>query len=896
VSSFSSPQCSLAVSAYSNVTILVTDQNGDQTGYLPGTGVVTDIPGSSYSGPDSEPQVVLVPNPSGTYTIAITGTASGPYTITIGDPNTSASQTFSGTSTGASYSDTLSYTAALPLVTTPASVSATEGAPFTGQTVATFTDPDGNTDPTQYAASIDWGDGTTSSGVVTYDSATTSFVVSGDHTYSEEGAYTVAVDISDTDSSLGSASSTATVADAPLTGTPVTASSTEGAAFSGTVATFTDANPASTPTDFTATVTWGDGSPATTGTVTLVSGTYVVSASHTYAEEGAYSVSVAVLDVGGSTATVSSTGQVADAPLTAGAPVTISATEGIPFSGAVASFTDANLGAPSSDFSATIGWGDGTTSAGTVSGSGGSFSVSGTHTYGDEGAYAVTVTVNDIGGSTVDLTGTSAVADAPLTGTAAAVSSVEGMPFSGAVATFTDVNPSSTVSDFTATIDWGDGSGATLGIVTLAAGVFSVSALHVYAEEGSYAITVTIMDVGGASTTVTSTATVSDAPLIAGTPGAISSTEGSAFSGTVGTFVDSNPFGAASDFSAMVTWGDGSLSTGTVTAAVGGFEVSGGHTYSDEGTYALTITVTDVGGSTLVLSSTATVADAPLTGAATTISAVQDAAFSGAVASFSDANTNAPASDFTATITWGDGTPVSTGAVTSTGGGGFEVDGTHTYSAAGSFDIVVQVLDVGGSSASVDSTAVVTAAASTGTATCAGTSPDTCTGTPTQPGGTLTATSASTGVSVSIMGTSATGSVTITTSNEGGSAPATGPDTLLESGAAYYDVEVSGASDGMAQVCITPADGASTMQYYDGAWTPATGITFPDGSICGYIPVSALHGTSIAIGTPSSTGPPQGVPEFPPGMGQLVMMGLLLVALMAASAGTRKRYPGSAFR
>src|SRR5205814_10462078 len=46
----------------------------------------------------------------------------------------------------------------------------------------------------------------------------------------------------------------------------------------------------------------------------------------------------------------------------------------------VATFDDINTANVAADFTATIDWGDGTTSAGSVSGSGGTFSVAGTHT------------------------------------------------------------------------------------------------------------------------------------------------------------------------------------------------------------------------------------------------------------------------------------------------------------------------------------------------------------------------------------------------------------------------------------------------------------------------------------------------------------------------------------
>jgi len=74
------------------------------------------------------------------------------------------------------------------------------------------------------------------------------------------------------------------------------------------------------------------------------------------------------------------------------------------------------VNAPLSDFSATINWGDGTTSAGTViAQNGGGFAVTGPHTYAEEGSYQVGVTINDIGGSATTAVSTATVADAPHT-------------------------------------------------------------------------------------------------------------------------------------------------------------------------------------------------------------------------------------------------------------------------------------------------------------------------------------------------------------------------------------------------------------------------------------------------------------------------------------------------
>ena len=69
-------------------------------------------------------------------------------------------------------------------------------------------------------------------------------------------------------------------------------------------------------------------------------------------------------------------------------------TTGVSFTAPVATFTDSNTSAPAGSFSATIDWGDGSTpTPGNVTGSGGSFSVGGTHTYAAHGSYTVGVSI-----------------------------------------------------------------------------------------------------------------------------------------------------------------------------------------------------------------------------------------------------------------------------------------------------------------------------------------------------------------------------------------------------------------------------------------------------------------------------------------------------------------------
>jgi hypothetical protein len=185
-------------------------------------------------------------------------------------------------------------------------ITGTEGQALGSSTqVATFTDPDTTAVPTDYTASIDWGDGATTSGTISGGSG--SFTVSANHTYVEDGTFTATVTVTDADNpgNTGKATSTATIADAGLSPSCATPTVT-GFSVSGSTATFTDAaSPSGTLSDFSATIHWGDGS-SSAGTVSgSDGGPYTVSGSHTYATTGPYTIGTDITDVGGSTASTS---------------------------------------------------------------------------------------------------------------------------------------------------------------------------------------------------------------------------------------------------------------------------------------------------------------------------------------------------------------------------------------------------------------------------------------------------------------------------------------------------------------------------------------------------------------------------------------------------------------
>src|SRR5207249_2118482 len=83
---------------------------------------------------------------------------------------------------------------------------------------------------------------------------------------------------------------------------------------------------------------------------------------------------------------------------------------------------------------------------------------------------------------------------------------VEGLPV-GTVATFADENPLAPVSDFTISIDWGDGTSGSPDVtsgmaVALGGGQFGIVSTtpHSYPEEGvDYPISISIQDVDGNS-------------------------------------------------------------------------------------------------------------------------------------------------------------------------------------------------------------------------------------------------------------------------------------------------------------------------------------------------------------------------------------------------------------
>jgi hypothetical protein len=282
------------------------------------------------------------------------------------------------------------------------------------------------------------------------------------------------------------------------------------------------------------------------------------------------------------------------------------------------------------------------------------------------------------------------------------------------VATFADPGGSEELSDYAASISWGDGTPNTPGTITVSGGVYTVQGSHTYAEESTpdhtggsptYKVTVTISHDAAAASTAVSAAKVTDPPVAAtgkftvtGVEGVLSSSQ------TVATFTDPGGAEAVGDYAATIAWGDGSTSPGTITLSGGVYTVAGSHSYAEENApdhagsnpYGITVTVTHEGAPSVTATSTAVIGDAtPVAGAITGPATASPGQLLTWGAPFTDTG---KLDTHTGTFSWGDSTSTTVAAVESGGSG--TVSSTHAYVAAGTYTISLTVADDDGTKSS----------------------------------------------------------------------------------------------------------------------------------------------------------------------------------------------------
>jgi hypothetical protein len=247
----------------------------------------------------------------------------------------------------------------VPFTITAKSLSAQQGQPQVnaverGDTnlviLARFTDPAGAEAVTNHSATVDWGDSTTPDNTTDANpnifivQAGSTFLVEGSHMYMDEspvGGYAITTTIHDEtapDTVVNTLRAFVSDPAVSATGGPSFTALAGQTTGTKTLATFTDPAGPEATTEYTAIVYWGDGSSADIITPTFSGGTFAVSGSHTYAEEGTYTVSVQIQHGTAPNVTVITSAAVADTPPTAtlsnNGPVSAGSLATITFSGA----------------------------------------------------------------------------------------------------------------------------------------------------------------------------------------------------------------------------------------------------------------------------------------------------------------------------------------------------------------------------------------------------------------------------------------------------------------------------------------------------------------------------------------------------------------------------------
>ncbi len=559
--------------------------------------------------------------------------------------------------------------------------------------LVTFTVPDDievalQTDPGEYRATINWGDGTVDANIIPFVT-TEDVTVTGRHTYvgqpNDRNVHHYQATVTVQDDSGG-------VFSVPLIATV----EPDVTYLTKTVGSGLIYNPATDhfAGDLVVTSTFGLDIPGPFYIVidNLPDGVKVENAPAMTADDNAiFTVNELVLAVGTSLPAIplefsdpslvpiSYRVRVIDGPGGPAAPVTskqivvtnkpISAVEGAAFSGVVASFV-VPASQPQDGFTATIDWGDGTVSSGTIlARTPGLFDVMGTHTYQRQGRYPVPIVVRDSSGAAFSATTTPA--DASVVGSV----------------TYSVTVDTSALEGSTGFLSFQFNPGALPG-ASLAASHITHFAAH----------NATLLDAtrdGATSGDLTTELSIGAGAVLNRFTQGIQFGDKIQFDVTIDGAGIAAPalgqFGDAFGIQLLAADGKTPLLSADKTGAVLKIDVQ------PDGTTQSHPLPPDSAGSPSIASASAfdgaAIQNAPVTALQVPFSGAEGAEISGVVATFASANPFEVATDFSAVVDWGDGTPTTPGSIAAAQSGGFTVTATHQYQKQGDYAFSVTVFE-----------------------------------------------------------------------------------------------------------------------------------------------------------------------------------------------------------
>lgn len=197
------------------------------------------------------------------------------------------------------------------------------------------------------------------------------------------------------------------------------------------------------------------------------------------------------------------------------------------------------------------------------------------------------------------------IGDKSLEGEAINVAASSTLPLSNAlVARFQDADTRGVAGDWTAKINWGDGTAVSAGVIARdtarpALSGFVVSGGHTYARPGIYPVVTEIAGLKGARALVRSQAVVLDgtanpemsATRLLAKGEVIDARVPALVDFVVATFTDPASVGNVRSYAADIDWGDGAVTQGRIKAGREGFSVLGSHRYIDAETFSVRVDI-----------------------------------------------------------------------------------------------------------------------------------------------------------------------------------------------------------------------------------------------------------------------------------------------------------------